>query len=151
MPLAGIEGLTGTEIAVVAGEPTAYTKIAFEALSYQTIIGVVTMGEWGNQEEDINEPLLKDSQVIHQNGPSDGGEVPISVQYRATDPGSAILLANGGSNTVVTIRKKYVSGATEYGVGILTSPRYREASGSAIRGYTITARINTPIFPFAGP
>lgn len=148
MPLAGLESLTGTTIEVVVGEPATFDAAGYKALSWAQVVGTVSFGEWGDTENDVAEPLLSAGRNIHQNGLSDGGEVSISVQHRDTDAGSDIIKANGGSNTIVSIKKTYASGDVECATGVLSSHRQREGSNDTVRGYTSTARINTQVYEF---
>lgn len=146
MPL-GLENTTGTTIYVAAAEPSTYDAAGYGALAWEKVVGVVSFGEWGNQESDVSEALLSEDQVIHTNGVADGGTVSVSVQHRTTDAGAEILKTNGGTNTQVSILKVYASGEGEVATGIIQSPRYREASGNSIRGFTTTAMINTKVLP----
>lgn len=146
MSLIGLENTTGTTISIVAAVPASETLAAYEALSYEQIVGVVTFGAWGDTEEDVSEPILSDDRLIHTNGVADGGTTPIAVQHRATDAGSDVVYANGGSNTAVTIKKLYSSGDAEYATGIISSPRQRSAESSSIRGYTFNLMANTKVF-----
>ncbi|MGB1388671.1 MAG: hypothetical protein ACPG61_07265 [Paracoccaceae bacterium] len=145
MPLAGLESTTGTTIAVVAAEPATYDLAGFEALTFVPVVGVVTFGSWGDENEDVNEPLLAEGRVIHTVGTADGGSVEISVQHRTTDAGSDILRANGGTNTLVSIKKTYASGDAEYGVAVISAAKFREASSNSVRGYTCMAMLNSGI------
>lgn len=145
MALAGLENTTGTKIYVSAAEPATYNVAGYQGLTWTQIVGVVTFGEWGNAESDVAEPVLAEDQVIHTNGVADGGEVAISIQHRTTDAGADIVKANGGTNALVSIMKVYASGSGEVATGILTSPRYREAAGNAVRGFSTMARINTKV------
>lgn len=148
MPLAGLESLTGTTIEVVVGEPLTYDAAGYKALSWAQVVGTVSFGEWGDTQNDIAEPLLSAGRNIHLNGLTDGGEATISVQHRDTDAGSDIIKTNGGSNTIISVKKTYSNGDVECATGIFTSPRYREASNDSVRGYTAIARINTEVYAF---
>lgn len=145
MPLAGLESTTGTTIEVFAGEPATFDLAGYKALATVQVVGVVTFGEWGDGNEDVSEPLLSEGRVIHTNGTADGGEVEISVQYRDTDAGSDILIANAGSNDPISIKKVYRSGDTEFATAVISGVKYREASGNSVRGYTVMARVNTAV------
>lgn len=145
MPLSGLENTTGTKVHIAVGEPTDYTAANLALLTWAEIVGCVSFGEWGDTENDVTEPLLSEGRVLHTNGLSDGGEAQIGVQHRDTDAGSDIVKANSGGNTLVTILKEHASGEGEVASGILTSPKYRAATGDSVRGYTVMARINTGI------
>ena len=145
MALAGLESTAGTATYISAAEPAGYSAAELAALTWEKVVGVVSFGEWGDSENDVTQPLLEEERVIHTNGVSDGGEVPISVQYRTTDAGSDIILANSGDNVTVTVLKVYKSGMGEVASGVLTSPRYVEASGDSVRGYRTSLRVNTAV------
>jgi|GEM_PF-959919 len=145
MALAGLESTTGTKIYVVAGEPATFDLAGYKALTPVQVVGVVTFGAWGDDNEDVSEPLLAEGRVIHTNGTADGGEVEISVQHRTTDAGSDIILANAGTNEAISIKKEYKSGDVEFATAVISSAKYREAAGNAVRGYTVMARVNTAL------
>jgi len=133
MPLAGLESTTGTTIEVFAGEPATFDIAGYKALAMVKVIGVVTFGEWGDGNEDVSEPLLSEGRVIHTNGTADGGEVEISVQYRDTDAGSDILIANAGSNDPISIKKVYRSGDTEFACCATNWMRFRDNQDETLR------------------
>ena len=145
MALAGLESTAGTATYVAVGEPTDYTAANLANLTWEKVVGVVTFGEWGDTESDVTQPLLEDERVIHTNGVSDGGEVPITIQYRTTDAGSDLIIANSGDNAAVSVMKVYKSGEGEVATGIFTSPRYVEASGDSVRGYRTNLRVNSAV------
>lgn len=145
MALAGLESTTGTTISVVAGEPATFNLAGYKAMTFVPVVGVVTFGAWGDDNEDVAEPLLSEGRVIHTNGTADGGEVEISVQHRTTDAGSAVIQTNAGTNEAVSIRKLYKSGDVEFATAVISSAKYREAAGNAVRGYTVMARVNTAL------
>lgn len=147
MALAGLENTTGTKIFVVAGEPATFDLAGYEAMAFSSgqVVGTVTFGAWGDDNEDVSEPLLSEGRVIHTNGTSDGGEVELSVQHRTTDAGSDILLANAGTNDAVSVKKLYTSGDAEYATVVISGAKFREAAGNAVRGYTVMARVNTAL------
>ncbi|QDP60557.1 MAG: hypothetical protein Unbinned338contig1000_50 [Prokaryotic dsDNA virus sp.] len=146
MALAGLENTTGTKIYVALGEPATYTAAALATLGgFEQVIGVVTFGEWGDQETDVSEPLLAEGRVIHTTGTADGGTVAISIQTRDTDAGSDIIKAAGGTNEAVTIMKVYASGDGEVATGVFMSARFRDASGNSVRGYSTSAMLNTGV------
>ena len=146
MALAGLESTTGTKIFVVGGEPATFDAAGFGAMTITAqVVGVVTFGAWGDDNEDVSEPLLGEGRVIHTNGTADGGEVEISVQHRTTDAGSDILLANAGTNDPVSIKKVYKSGDIEYATAVISGAKQREAAGNAVRGYTVMARVNSAV------
>lgn len=145
MPLAGLESTTGTKIYVSAAEPATHDVAGFEDLTWTQIVGVVSFGAWGDESADITEPLLSEGRTIHQNGLVDGGSVPFVVQHRTTDAGSDIVIANGGSNTIVSMKKEYASGDCEYASGVLSARKQREASNDSVRGYSTEFRVNTSV------
>lgn len=145
MPLSGLENLTGTTISIAVGEPGTYDTAGYKAMTWAEIVGLVEFGEWGDSNADVSEPILSEGRVIHTNGILDGGEVPVAVQHRDTDAGRDIILAQGGTNNLVSFMKTYPSGDREWGTGVVGSQRQRAASNDAIRGFTTMARINTAL------
>lgn len=148
MPLAGLESTTGTTIEVAVGEPATFDAAGYKALTASAVVGIVSFGEWGDTENDVNEALLSEGRLIHQNGLSDGGEVPIAVQYRTTDAGADVIRANSGASQIVSVIKTYPSGDKECASGVFTSPRQRSAENDSIRGFTSILRVNTRVYEF---
>lgn len=145
MAVAGLESLTGTIIEVAVGEPATEDASGYSSLSWERVVGVVSFGEWGDTENDVNEPLLTEGRVIHMNGASDGGEATISIQHRTEDAGAALIKANSGGNQIMSVRKTYPSGDQEAAYGVFTSPKYREASNDSVRGWTAILRVNSKV------
>lgn len=146
MPLAGLESTTGTTIYVSAAEPATHDVGGFEDLTWTEVVGVVSFGAWGDESNDISEPLLSEGRTIHQNGLVDGGSVPVVVQHRTTDAGSDIIKANAGSNTIMSVKKVYAeSGDGEYASGVFSARKQREASNDSVRGYTCNFMANTSV------
>ncbi len=145
MSIIGLENTTGTKIFIAAALPASETLADYEALTMDQIIGVVSFGAWGDTEEDVSEPILAEDRLIHTNGVADGGEVAIAVQHRTVDAGRDLINLQGGTNTLVTVKKLYKSGDAEYGSGVITSPRQRDATTSSTRGFNFMLRVNTGI------
>ena len=141
-----LQSLTGTTISISTSTPATEDQLGYEALTYEDIIGVVSFGEWGDTQNDVSEPRLSSGRVIHNNGVKDGGEVTISVQTDPADTGAVTLKATAGTQTSVTIRKRYVNGDAEYAQGVISSVRFREAVNDGIRGFSTTLRVNTAVF-----
>jgi len=149
MPLAGLESTTGTTIEAVVGEPATFDAAGFKAMAGpETIVGIVSFGEWGDTENDVTEALLTEGRQIHQNGLSDGGEVAFGVQHRTTDAGADLVRNNSGGSQIMTIIKTYPSGDKECASGVFTSPRQRAAENDSIRGFTSNFRVNTQVYEF---
>lgn len=148
--LAGLESTTGTKIHVAVGEPATYDKAGYKTLfaSANQVMGVVTFGQWGDTFNDIQEGLLSEARMLHFNGSADGGEVSVMVQNLTTDAGRDALLANNGTNDLVTIYKFYASGDVEAAVGIVAGTRKNEAGQDTVRGQEFTIRINTAVSEF---
>lgn len=149
MPLAGLESTTGSIIEVAVGEPATFDAAGYKALTWAQVVGIVSVGEFGDTENDVTEPLLTEGRIIHQNGLSDGGEVPFAVQYREVDAGADLIRANSGGSQIVSVRKEYPqSGDVECISGVFTSPRQRAAENDSIRGFTSIIRVNTQLYEF---
>lgn len=145
MPLAGLENMSGTRVYVAAGEPANDTVATVKAMSWQEVVGCVSFGEWGDDAADVAEPVLSDNRNIHTNGRLEGGAVPVAVQHRTTDAGSALIKTNANTNNLMTVRKVYASGDVEWSVGIFRGKRFRGATGDAVRGYTTNFMSNKAV------
>ena len=148
MPLAGLESTTGVTIAVVAAEPATYDGAGYAALTFVPIVGMVSFGEWGDESNDVAEPLLSEGRNIHTNGLLDGGSVAMAIQHRTTDAGSDIIKTNGGTNTLISVKKTYASGDVEVATGVVSAFKQRAAENDAVRGYTCNLMVNTAVLEF---
>ena len=148
MPLAGLENLTGTRIYVALGEPANNLVATWKAMTWQEVVGAVSFGEWGDTETNVSEPILSEGRVIQTNGMKSGGEVPVAIQHRTTDAGSALIKTNVGTNVLMSVRKVYASGDVELATGLFSGRRMRQAAGDAIRGFTTSFRNNTALTEF---
>lgn len=66
---------------------------AFEADSYVEVGEVESLGEFGDQSEDVTFASLKDSRTRHFKGTRDAGTIPLVVGHDATDEGQLALVA----------------------------------------------------------
>lgn len=145
MALAGLQNLTGTELYVATGEPATYDVAGYEALSWEKVVGLVSIGAWGDSFADVNEPLLSEGRVVHTAGNADGGEVAVAIQFRDTDAGRDILRTNAGQNAAVALKKVYPNGDGEYAVAYIGGIQSREATNDSVRGEEVTAWVNTEV------
>lgn len=148
MPLAGLENTTGSRLFVAAGEPANFLQPAVKAMTWLEIVGLVTMGPWGDTVADVAEGVVSEDRVIHTNGIRDGGTVPLVIQHRTTDAGTALLLTTDGGNTLLTFRRSYKSGDQVVAAGLIAPMRERGLGGDTIRGWTTDAKINTGLYRF---
>ena len=144
-----LESLTGTKIYFSTGTLATEDADGYEAATWSHFVGCTSFAEWGDTSNDVSEPTLSEGRVQHANGVLDGGEVSIGGRTEAGDTGAAILITNAGTNTVVLIKKLYLSGDAEYAYGVIGSLLQREAVSDGVRGFTATARINSKVLPVA--
>lgn len=136
----------GTALKIAVGKPATEDQTGYGALTWVDVGGVVSIGERGDNVEDISEPTLTDGRNEHFGGLKDGGEVSMPIKHIEGDAGQAIIVPNGGSNTTYSFQEVDIDGEAHFYFGRLGSVRRREATTSSNKGYMATIRVNSGRF-----
>lgn len=135
----------GSTLAVVAAEPSAEDQSGYEALSFSTIGRVVSIGELGDQSEDIAFDLLQPGRRSHVNGVKDLGEIPVTIEYNRSDAGLTILEAAANGNTTHSFRVTDTDGDDYYFQGLVANLRDFERTANQYKGLTFIIRGQTGV------
>jgi hypothetical protein len=92
---------SGTRVYIGAAVTTteADTLAEFEALSVWTEIGLIeSIGEFGDQSNDVSFAVIGDGRMRHAKGARDAGSMTITVAHTPEDPGQAAIEAAEATN-----------------------------------------------------
>lgn len=130
----------GTTIGIVAAAPATEDQSGYEALSFDTIGKIVSIGELGDEHEDISFNRLAEGRTIHVNGVADLGDTPLVLEYDASDAGQVILQAANGGNTTHSFKITDPDGRDHYFQGLIANLRYLERTVNQYKGQTFVIR-----------
>ncbi len=136
-----ITSYIGATVAIAVAQPATEDQTGYEALSWTVVENVKSVGEFGDQAEDISFNLLASGRTSHVNGAKDIGDIPIAF---ALDPlsntGISIVETNSAGNTVCSIRITDTDGTDFYMYGFVASYRQNERNTSVEQGGTFIFR-----------
>lgn len=140
-----IPNYIGATVAVVAALPATYNAAGYAALSWTAVVGqIVSWGEIGDQTADISVTTLA-GRTLHTNGASDGGEVPFTYVFSASDTGQTLLRTQNNTNTGVSVRVTDPDGTVQYFSGVVANIRDPERADGAYKGQSGVIRVNTAV------
>jgi len=123
----------GSTLSVIASTPSTVDQSGYEALSMTTVGKVTTIGELGATSEDLTINLLAAGATKHVNGTKDMGEIPVSIEFDASDGGLTILEAGNNTNTVHSFKVTDSDGEDTFFQGLIANLRDPERSSGAIK------------------
>lgn len=140
----------GTTIAFAAGVPAAFTEAGYEAMTWANVVGLVSVGEVGDDHETISVPDLTAGRVRSLKGAATGSVVPIAL--RGELPGEVIT----GRNSVEAAAKSNVhaenslritdgAGNEDYISGVFMSWKRNERTTSSYEGFSFVVTVNYPV------
>lgn len=136
----------GATFAIVAVAPATFDAVGYNGLSWTAAIGeIVSWGSTGDSHEDITVTEVTTGRTKHINGARDGGAIPFTIKYGATDPGQVIIRAQNGSNTACSVRITDPDGKIEYMTGVLANVRQMERAAGQYKGFTGEFRVNSAV------
>lgn len=139
-------GELGTVFKVSAAKPATEDQIGYGALTWSTVVGVVSLPQRGDSVEDVNEAVLADGRVEHFIGAKDGGILEIPIKYIEADAGQAILEAGKGTNTVHSFQEVGTDSVASFYYGRIMSLQNRESTPSSFKGYVLQLAVNSVRF-----
>ena len=140
----------GTTIAIATGVPATFDEAGYEAMSFVNIVGLVSIGELGDEHESISVPDLTAGRIRTLKGAATGTTVAIAL--RAPLSGEVVTgqtnaktaaTANGGQEH--SFRILDASGNAEYVSGVAMSWKRSERSTSSYEGYSFSLTANYPV------
>ena len=134
----------GTTISVSAALPATENDTGYEALTFTEILGVVSIGEKGDDAEDVTLSLVKTGRQEHSIGTIDGGILAVGCKELAADGGQVIIKAGMHSDVDHSFQiVDSVTGASQYFFGRIANGKKTEKTASAYEGYNFEIRINS--------
>ena len=135
----------GTTLSIVAGVPATEDQTGYEALSYTAVGNVVSIGELGDQSEDIAFDLLQPGRRSHVSGVKDLGEIPVTIEYNSADPGLAIIDTANNTNVTHSFVVTDSDGDSYYFQGLVANVRELERTANQYKGFTMVIRGQTGV------
>lgn len=130
----------GSTLSIAAATPATEDVAAYAALTWTEIGNVVSMGELGDESEDVSFDLLKTGRRTHVNGVKDVGEVAVTIEVESADAGQVILRAANNTNTSHSFRVTDTDGETRYFYGLVANLKDMERTASTYKGQTLAIR-----------
>lgn len=135
----------GSTLSIVSGSPATEDQVGYEALSWDEVGKVVSIGEVGDNSEDIAFNLLKAGRTTHVNGTKDMGEIPVTIEYDSSDAGQTTVRAANNSNTTHSFKIEDSDGVAYYFQGLVANLRTLERTANQYKGFTFAIRGQTGI------
>lgn len=135
----------GATFQAVVATPATVDASGFGALAYTTTIGkVISLGALGDTHSDINVTTIA-GRTFHQNGPADGGEVPLTFAYDAGgDAGQQLMSAQNGTNNTVSFKVTDPDGKISYIYAVIANFKDGERNAQNMKTFICTLRVNSP-------
>lgn len=120
LPGSNAKTSAGTKISISATLPTAYTKIAYEAVIDWQKVGLVSeVGEFGKTYQDVTFNPLETRGTIHRKGSYDEGQLPLQIARDASDGGQLILVEASDSDDLYSVKLELQDGTIQYFTGLV--------------------------------
>lgn len=136
-----------------AGGATIDTIEEFEAHSGWTEVGLIeSLGEFGDQSNDVTFAAIGDSRVRHAKGARDAGTMAVTVGHDPLDVGQAAVEVAEGTNDNYLFKAVLPDGPAGYSDtiyyfrGLVMSKRINVGTNDNIVRKTYNIGINTEIF-----
>jgi len=117
-----VQTSTGLILSVSAALPATEDKVGYDALTWTEVGEIVSIGEYGPSQEEVNHTPLKTGLVEKYKGATDNGSLAIEMGKDATDAGQLLLDAgaNGAAKfTVHSIKIEYPQGDIDAFQGLI--------------------------------
>lgn len=134
----------GSKLYVDDALPATFDSTGYGALTWTEVVGIVDIGEVGDQQNDITIDTLV-GRVEHVNGSSDLGEIAVSYNYITDDAGQLLIRAGAGSNTAHSFKIVDADGDIAYFHGVIANLRDRARTSSEYKGETFVIRGNSAV------
>ena len=130
----------GSTLKLVSGSPTTEDQAGYEALTTVELGKVVSIGELGDEAEDIAFNLLKPGRRTHVNGVKDLGDIPVTIEYDRGDAGQVLVRAANNGNTTHSFEIEDSDGDVYFFQAIVANLKDLERSASQYKGATFVMR-----------
>lgn len=133
----------GSTLSVSAATPATEDQTGYEALTFTEVGKVVSIGEIGDEAEDIAFNLLKPGRTTHVNGVKDVGDVPVTIEYDVADAGQVILTAGNNTNTTHSFKIVDTDGEDWYVQGLIANKKMMARESNQYKGENFVMRGQT--------
>lgn len=137
----------GTKLAISTALPSGTTVSDYESLTWSNIGQIISIGERGQQVDDLTVEYLVDGIRRHRKGTIDYGVFDVVIEPSFADAGQDALrahiesVANSGND--VAIRETDPAENVRYYQALLANYRYSEATPGTNKTVTFQIRANT--------
>ena len=133
----------GTTPHVAAAAPATEDAAGYAALTWVEVGGIVSIGEKGDDAEDVTVSALKTGRTEHSIGAIDGGAVAVSCKNILADAGQVIIKAGNNNDVDHSFKMTDPDGTLLNFQAKIASGKYSEKTASAYEGYDFEVRVNT--------
>lgn len=140
----------GTTIAIATGVPATFTEAGYEAMTWVNIVGLVSVGEMGDEHETVSVPDLTAGRIRTLKGAATGTAIVVTLRAPLSGEtatgqtnAKAAATANGGAEHSFKVTD--ASGNSDYVSGVAMSWKRTERSTSSYEGYSFSVTANYPI------
>lgn len=130
----------GSTLSLISGIPVTEDAAGYGAQAHVELGKVVSIGELGDESEDIAFDLLKPGRKTHVNGVKDLGEIPVTIEYDLTDAGQIILRTANNGNVTHSFMLKDADGDVYYFQGLIANLKDLERTASQYKGANFVIR-----------
>ena len=133
----------GTTLHVSTGVPATEDAAGYAALTWVKIGGVVSIGETGDDAEDVTVALVETGRTEHSIGALDGGAWAVTCKNILADAGQVIIKEGNNNDVDHSFKATDPDGTIFNKQGKIAAGKYSEKTASAHEGYAFEARVNT--------
>lgn len=133
----------GTTLHVSTAAPATEDEAGYAALTWVEIGGIQSIGEKGDDAEDVTFTGLKTGRTEHSIGAIDGGVLAVSCKNILADAGQVIVKSGDNNDVDHSFKMTDPDGTLFNFQGKLASGKYSEKTASAYEGYDFETRVNT--------
>lgn len=128
----------GTTLGVSASAPATYDASGYGALTFTTVGGVSSIGEFGASFEQVTHVDLDDGETQKDYGTKNAGDPSVVYRIIPSDAGQGILETAEGALNKISIKVTRPNGLIQYAQAIVQGSPMSEASGSNTQVVTVT-------------
>ena len=135
----------GTTLSIVSGSPATEDETGYAALSFVEVGKIVSIGEVGDESEDIAFDLLKPGRRTHVSGVKDLGEIPVTIEYDGADAGQDLIRAANNTNTTHSFLITDPDGEEIYFQGLVANVKDLAREANQYKGFNMVIRGQTGV------
>lgn len=139
---------TGLVYSISAALPGSEDKAGYDALTWTVVGEVVSLGEYGASQEEVNHTPLATGLVEKYKGATNNGSLAVELGNDATDAGQVLLLAGSSGAAKFTVHSHkiaYPSGEIDAFQGLIFGLNKNPGAINSIVSAATNIGINTSI------